>query len=914
MAAETTRLTIRITGAGAQGDAQGNADPRELEDLTARLRAELLEIDVLAAENEAGAPPPPGARAVLSFSLGGLVVSLAGTELLAAVVNAVTAWLTRNQHRSAKLTIDGDAIELTGVPSGEQRRLTDLWVRRHEGGRQGDAGAPAAKRTALIVAGDEYRDPGLRRLRAPARDAEALARVLGDPAIGGFQVRTLLNEPTHVVSEMVEEFFADRAPDDVLLLHFSCHGVKDDNGELYFATPSTKLNRLGATAVSAEFVNRRMSRSRSRRMILLLDCCYAGAWARGALPRAGTGVHVEEQFGGRGRVVITASNAMEYAFDGTELADTQEQAPSVFTRALVEGLESGDADHDQDGYVGIDELYDYVYDKVRRTTPGQTPGKWAFDLQGDLYVARRARPVTVPSPLPVELQAVIDNSIPRVRAGAVEELRRLLRSRHEGLALAARLTLEELADDDSRMVSKAAAEALATARKPRPAPASAPAPAAAPAPQPPPSAPASAPQSAASTAPLAPASAPQSAASTPTSLPASPPPAPASASAGPTPTSSSPASAARSAFPASASVAASVPPAPVSEAQLAPPAPKSSSQSAQSAPASATVVKPPSSDPSASSVSEAETLEPPNPSGGVTGPGNRLLRAFRPHGRAFDLRTLALPAAFLLASAPLSWLTPVAVIWQWLLVAAALGTGLLPSDGPAREIARGLAAGLGAVMLGLLAFFAAEFGSGWSMGIAAAGTLLILVVVMLEDAPETARWSWLGDRAVSLVAVAVVVAHFVSPERITRGAGETPQWWGAMVVSAVCLCLFVVRVIEQRRDTRALIAFVLGAAATVLVVLDLGRAEVLRVYLPTLLVVLLLGIRPASGRPEFLAAARLSLIAGVLQGVADRGMANRDFSPFVIPYTMGHLILQLVAALLVAIAAYTAGRTRSPHD
>ncbi|OPG12991.1 caspase family protein [Microbispora sp. GKU 823] len=456
MAAETTRLTIQI--------AEENADPHELEDLTARLRAELLEIDVVAAEAERGAPPPPGARAVLSFSLGGLVVSLAGTELLAAVVSAVTAWLTRDQHRSAKLTIDGDAIELTGVPSGEQRRLTDLWVRRHEAVR-----APAGTRSALIVAGDEYRDPGLRRLRAPARDAEALARVLGDPAIGGFHVRTLLNEPTHVVSEMVEEFFTDRAPDDVLLLHFSCHGVKDDNGELYFATPTTKLNRLGATAVSAEFVSRRMSRSRSRRMILLLDCCYAGAWARGAVPRAGMGVHVEEQFGGRGRVVITASNAMEYAFDGTELADAQEQAPSVFTRALVEGLESGDADRDQDGYVGIDELYDYVYDKVRQTTPGQTPGRWAFDLQGDLYVARRARPVTVPSPLPAELQAVIDSSIPRVRAGAVEELRRLLGTRHEGLALAARLALQELADDDSRTVSTAAAEALATGRTAAPA-------------------------------------------------------------------------------------------------------------------------------------------------------------------------------------------------------------------------------------------------------------------------------------------------------------------------------------------------------------------------------------------------------------------------------------------------------------
>ncbi|KAA9373679.1 caspase family protein [Microbispora cellulosiformans] len=858
MAAETTRLTIRLTGADAHGNTGENADPRELEDLTARLRAELLEIDVLAAQNEAGAPPPPGTRAVLSFALGGLVVSLARTDLLAAVVSAVTAWLTRDQHRSAKLTIDGDAIELTGVPSGEQRRLTDLWVRRHEGVRQGDAGAPAGartaligagapagRRTALIVAGDDYRDPGLRRLRAPARDAEALARVLGDPAIGGFDVRTLLNEPTHVVSEMVEEFFTDRAPDDVLLLHFSCHGVKDDNGELYFATPTTKLNRLGATAVSAEFVNRRMSRSRSRRMILLLDCCYAGAWARGALPRAGTGVHVEEQFGGSGRVVITASNAMEYAFDGTELADAQEQAPSVFTRALVEGLESGDADRDQDGYVDIDELYDYVYDKVRQTTPGQTPGKWTFDLQGDLHVARRARPVTVPSPLPAELQAVVDNSIPRVRAGAVEELRRLLRSRHEGLALAARLTLEELADDDSRMVSKAAAEALTTSKpRPAPEPAPAPAPASAPAPQPTPSAP-----------------------------PSATPPAPSPGL-----------------------------PTPASETQPAPPVRASAA------------TKPLSSGPSASSVAEAEPPEPTEPSGGAAGPGNRLLRALRPHGRAFNPRAVALPAAFLLASAPLSWLTPVAAIWQWLLVAATLGTGLLPPNGKVREVACGLVTGLGAVMLALLAFFTAEYGSSSSMWIVATGTLLILAAVMLEGAPETTRWSWFGERAVGLIAVAVVVAHFVSPERITRGAGETPQWWGAMVVSAVCLCLFVVRVVEQRRDSRALIAFVLGAAATVLVVTDLGREEVIRVYLPTLLVMLLLGVRPASGRPEFLAAARLSLVAGVLQGVADHGLANRANPPFA-TYTTGHLIIQLVAALLVAIAAYTAGRrTRSSHD
>src|SRR5262249_38255035 len=161
----------------------------------------------------------------------------------------------------------------------------------------------------------------------------------------------------------------------LLLLHFSCHGVKDEDGELYFATANTKLQRLGATAVAADFVNRRMNRSRSRRVGLLLDCCYAGAVDPGMAARAGTGVDIEERFGGRGRPVITASSAMEYAFEGDQLADSHENKPSVFTSALVEGLETGEADRDQDGHVGLDELYDYVYDRVRESTPNQTPGK-----------------------------------------------------------------------------------------------------------------------------------------------------------------------------------------------------------------------------------------------------------------------------------------------------------------------------------------------------------------------------------------------------------------------------------------------------------------------------------------------------------------------------------------------------------
>ena len=87
------------------------------------------------------------------------------------------------------------------------------------------------KRFALIIANYEYQDPDFRQLVAPAQYAEALARVLKDPAVGGFEVQTLLNKPWYEVNPAIETFFADRSPEDLLLLYFSGHGVKDEWGQ-----------------------------------------------------------------------------------------------------------------------------------------------------------------------------------------------------------------------------------------------------------------------------------------------------------------------------------------------------------------------------------------------------------------------------------------------------------------------------------------------------------------------------------------------------------------------------------------------------------------------------------------------------------------------------------------------------------
>jgi hypothetical protein len=312
-------------------------------------------------------------------------------------------------------------------------------------------------RYALIVATDEYKDPKLNRLRTPATDAAALADVLGDPEIGDFEVQLATNEPDHMLRRRIAAFFGDRRRDDLLLLHFSCHGLKDDSGQLYFATTDTEVAYLDASAIPAEFVSRQMAISRSNSVLMLLDCCYSGAIARGLRFRAGDRVDVDDHLGGHGRVIITASNAMEYAFEGDEL--TGEGKPSVFTSAVVKALETGEADRDQDRWIEVRELYDYVCDEVREVTPHQRPNLLSH-LEGDLYVAR-SRYIAAVS-LPTEVLDALANPLASVRVGAVAALEELLRGPDRTLAAAAHDRLNAVAaNDDSRRVTSAARTALA---------------------------------------------------------------------------------------------------------------------------------------------------------------------------------------------------------------------------------------------------------------------------------------------------------------------------------------------------------------------------------------------------------------------------------------------------------------------
>jgi hypothetical protein len=328
------------------------------------------------------------------------------------------------------------------------------------------------RRLALVVAIDRYDQPALHQLASPVADAQALAEVLGDPELGGFEVEVLRNPTSSTLSERVERTLTERHPSDLVLLHFSCHGLKDDAGELHLAATNTIPDLLGSTAVDAAWVSRLMQRSRAQRVVLLLDCCYGGAFERGLLRRASSNVDVGDQFSqrqlgeSRGRVVITASTAMEYAFEAAELTEDATVRPSVFTGALVDGIRSGEADRNQDGQVSLGELYDFVYDRVREQTPHQTPSKWEFGLRGDLHVARNPHRRVSVADLAPELLDLIRHPLSGGRSAAVRELARIVAGDDLARAAAARLHLQHLAEDDSRTVSTEANAVLADSIRP----------------------------------------------------------------------------------------------------------------------------------------------------------------------------------------------------------------------------------------------------------------------------------------------------------------------------------------------------------------------------------------------------------------------------------------------------------------
>jgi EAL domain-containing protein (putative c-di-GMP-specific phosphodiesterase class I) len=226
-------------------------------------------------------------------------------------------------------------------------------------------------KVALLIGVSEY-EAGLNPLPAAVNDVVALERIFKDSEMGDFdEVKVLTNPEPQAMQFEVETLFSGRSKDDFVLLFFSGHGIKDDSNNLYFATRITKKSAKGdlilSTAVPARFVHEIMNKSRAKRQVVILDCCFSGAFEPSYQAKDDGSFDLQGELGAEGRVVLASSSSTQYSYEqkGEDL--------SIYTRHLVEGITTGSGDYNNDGQISINELHEYATKKVQEELPSVTP-------------------------------------------------------------------------------------------------------------------------------------------------------------------------------------------------------------------------------------------------------------------------------------------------------------------------------------------------------------------------------------------------------------------------------------------------------------------------------------------------------------------------------------------------------------
>ena len=242
------------------------------------------------------------------------------------------------------------------------------------------------RRKAILIAASEFpEEPSLQTLRCPKNDVAGLAEALTSAEFGLFtDPLTFINQPSHSTLLAINRVFKEANRDDQILIYYSGHGKPDTAGQLHLATSDTEVGALETSSIPVGTLRRLIDNYACNKVALILDCCFGGAVGKDFL-KSGVDDHLKQTFHGRGIYILTASTATQTA------REKEGDDYSLFTKHILQGIRQGEADHDDDGLISLDDLYEYVKTRVPKEAP-QYPTKWEFGVQGNnLFIARAAR-------------------------------------------------------------------------------------------------------------------------------------------------------------------------------------------------------------------------------------------------------------------------------------------------------------------------------------------------------------------------------------------------------------------------------------------------------------------------------------------------------------------------------------------
>ena len=229
---------------------------------------------------------------------------------------------------------------------------------------------------ALLVGNWHYPEDSanLPDLKGPLNDVSRLAGVLADPEVGLFapgDVVALTERASYEITAELEQFFAEATRQDVLLVYYSGHGITSDDGHLLLCGRNSRTDRKLATTVSSETVNRMIQQCPAAAIVIMLDCCHAGAFKSGEFAA---------ELSGKGRFVLAASRSRDRAPDAEHATGLSRFTGHVLRAMLGDAALPG-ADH-----ITLSDVYRYVHRQM--TSEGPVIPQRRFDGDGEVAIAR----------------------------------------------------------------------------------------------------------------------------------------------------------------------------------------------------------------------------------------------------------------------------------------------------------------------------------------------------------------------------------------------------------------------------------------------------------------------------------------------------------------------------------------------
>lgn len=239
----------------------------------------------------------------------------------------------------------------------------------------------AERRIGILIANSRFpKEPKLEDLRYPENDVDGLEAVLSAKERGHFdEIVTLKNKPHYEILPILNKTLIASNKNDLVLIYYSGHGKLNRTGRLHLATTNSEFDALEATAISTGALRELVDASSTNKIVLILDCCFSGA-VEGEFLRGDVDSQLQMASKGRGTYIMTASTRIQVA------REKEADRHGIFTKHLIHGIQSGDADRDGDGRISMDELYNYVHEKVVEESH-QEPMKWGLNIRGELIVA-----------------------------------------------------------------------------------------------------------------------------------------------------------------------------------------------------------------------------------------------------------------------------------------------------------------------------------------------------------------------------------------------------------------------------------------------------------------------------------------------------------------------------------------------